>query len=105
MNEKRSNLPKIVIGLVIVAGIIWGIMTYRLAQVSPGQVHLESAIKLIQENQAVPAVKELEEAVKLDPKLVQGWQMLGDIYLEGQRFASALTALEHVKGWVAHGPG
>ena len=95
--DKNRTLAKVASALLIVVIIICGAMVYRSNLPSPGQVHLDAGLKLIADNQAIPAVKELEDAVKLDPKLLQGWQLLGDIYLEGHRYASALAALDHVK--------
>ena len=53
-----------------------------------GQLYFDSA-------QLIPAARQAEIAIELDPKFAQAWKLRGDIYFTKSRWAEALANYQH----------
>lgn len=75
----ESVARPIMICLFIIMGG-WGFFTFGPALRSEGSQHVKSGISLSEQGRLSEAVAEFDEAIRLDPKLVQAYYHRGNVY-------------------------
>lgn len=85
------------IGLLAAAALVWGALLIRQHYASPARRHIDAGIDYANKRLGLLAEREWREAIRLDPKSAQAWELLGDLYLSVGEADKALEAFQQVE--------
>jgi tetratricopeptide (TPR) repeat protein len=88
--------PRFAIGLLALAGVIWGVVFMRQHQTTPSQQHLEAGIAYDHQGQHDAACREWQEAVRLNTNNSTAWRLLGYTYISEDRWSDATEAFRQL---------
>lgn len=83
--------------LLAIAAVAWGVILYREHRDAPVQRHIQTGVELALAGQRHEAAREWLGAVRLDPRCVEGWKLLGEYYRFEKRWGEALYTYRQVQ--------
>ena len=87
--------------LVIVTVAAWGFRWFEQSRSAPVRAHIEAGIKYLEQGQGPAAEREWKQAVQLDNRNVEAWELLADYYIVVGNWSEARNAWTQV---VSQGP-
>jgi tetratricopeptide (TPR) repeat protein len=95
--QSKKRLTPVLLGITLaVLGAVAVIVNLKYAR-DPARARIQRGIALMQANRPQDAVKEWEEAINLDPKRVEPYQLLAGAYLEASRPDLVIPLLENLR--------
>jgi tetratricopeptide (TPR) repeat protein len=82
--------------LCIIAAMAWGIIFYHEYQDTKVQRHIQRGTEYALQGERERAKQEWLEAVRLNPRQVEGWKLLGEYYRFHQQWEQALHAYRQI---------
>jgi cytochrome c-type biogenesis protein CcmH/NrfG len=104
-NHSKRYLPFVAVALVLIAVVLWGLLSRQLSTEARVRQHVEAGLGYAKKRDGLAAEKEWRAAVALDPKNAHVWEMLGELYISTQNFTSAVEAFEHLIALAPQTPG
>src|SRR5437764_8362461 len=88
--------PAAAVALLIFAAAAWTIAAVWYLRSSSVRQHLEAGRGYVRGGNARQAEREWREAIRLDPRNVQAWQSLAEMYASTSHWLDAADAFGHV---------
>src|SRR5262249_4670269 len=89
--------PSVAAWMLALACVVWGLILLRQRQASPARQHLEAGIAYDHQGRYDAAIREWQEAARLDPNLADAWRLLGYASISADRWLDAAEAFRQLR--------
>src|SRR5262245_2364160 len=82
--------PRIAVGLILLAALVWGLISWLQGHHDPAETHVEAGIEAMQQGQRDRAKQEWQAATHLSPNNADAWELLAEAYLSEKDWKAAV---------------